>query len=72
MSQALILEFKDATADQYHAVNRILGIDPDTGDGDWPAGLLHHTGAAGDGSGVLVMEVWDSQASHGAFRERPS
>lgn len=67
MSHALILEFGGATADQYDAVNAILGIDPVTGAGEWPAGLLSHTGAAGDAGGVVVFEVWDSQESQGAF-----
>ena len=67
MSQALILEFKDATADQYEAVDRLLGLDPRTGEGDWPDGLLHHIGTASDRSGVVVMEVWDSQESQGTF-----
>jgi len=67
MSDALILEFKGASADQYNAVNKTLGIDPATGDGDWPAGLLSHTGAMGEGDTIVVFEVWDSQESQGAF-----
>jgi predicted small metal-binding protein len=67
MSDALILEFKGTTADQCNAVNTIVGIDPATGEGDWPAGLLSHTGAAGDGGDLVVFEVWDSQESQGAF-----
>jgi hypothetical protein len=67
MSDALLLEFKGATADQYNQVNSNLGIDPATGEGDWPAGLLSHTGAT-DGSGNLVVfEVWDSQDSQSSF-----
>jgi len=68
MSDAIILEFRGATADQYHAVNTILGIDQATGAGDWPAGLLSHTGAT-SGDGLVVFEVWDSQASQAAFME---
>lgn len=67
MSHALILEFTGATAADYQAVNAILGIDPETGDGDWPPGLLSHTGAAGDGGSILVFEVWDSPESQGIF-----
>jgi len=67
MSYALILEFAGATPDQYDAVNAILGIDPATGEGDWPAGLLSHTGSAGDAGGIVVFEVWDSHDSQGAF-----
>jgi hypothetical protein len=67
MPEALILEFTSATADQYRQVNTILGIDSATGEGDWPAGLLQHTGAATGGGGILVFELWDSQESQGAF-----
>jgi len=66
MAEAIILEFKDTTVDQYNAVNTILGIDPVTGRGDWPPGLLSHTGAAGDGD-LVVFEVWDSKESQAAF-----
>jgi hypothetical protein len=67
VSDALILEFTGATADQYKAVNAILGIDAATGEGDWPTGLLSHTGAAGAGGDLVVFEVWDSKESQGAF-----
>lgn len=67
MSQALILEFTGAAAADYKAVDAILGIDPETGEGDWPAGLLSHTGAAGDDGNLLVFEVWDSRESQGTF-----
>jgi hypothetical protein len=66
MSEALILEFK-GTAAQYKAVNEILGINMATGEGDWPAGLLSHVGAAGSTGSLLVFEVWDSQESQGNF-----
>jgi hypothetical protein len=69
MSEVLILEFKDATADQYNAVNTMLGTNPVTGEGDWPAGLLSHTGGAVPGGGLVVVEVWDSQGSQGDFVE---
>jgi hypothetical protein len=67
MSEAVVLEFKGVTADHYNAVNKLLGLDPSTGNGDWPDGLLSHTGAEGAGDTFLVFEVWDSQASQGAF-----
>ena len=47
MSEALFFEFKGVTADEYRAVNAILKLDPETGDGAWPPGLLNHIGAAG-------------------------
>ena len=47
MPEALILEFTGVTEAEYAAVNKHLGIDMHTGQGDWPAGLLSH--AAGHG-----------------------
>jgi hypothetical protein len=67
MSEAIILEFKGAGAEEYNAVNALLGIDPATGQGDWPAGLISHTGAVGAAGDLVVFEVWDSQESQGAF-----
>lgn len=67
MSEAVILEFKGVTAEQYNAVNGALGIDPVTGEGDWPVGMASHTGAAGADGHLLVFEVWDSQADQEKF-----
>jgi hypothetical protein len=66
MPDALILEFNGATADHYNEVNELLGIDPKTSEGDWPAGLISHTGAM-NGETLVVFEVWDSQDSQAAF-----
>ena len=66
MSDALVLEFSGVSAAQYRKVNAILGIDPVTGEGDWPGGLTSHTGAA-SASGLLVFEVWESQEAQAAF-----
>jgi hypothetical protein len=67
MSDALILEFKGVTVDQYNAVNELLGLDSQTGAGNSPAGLLSHTGATTAEGNLVVFELWDSQASQGAF-----
>jgi hypothetical protein len=69
MSEALILEFGEATQDQYNDVNNRLGIDPSTGAGDWPDGLLSHTGALTPAGGILVFELWDTQESQGRFMQ---
>jgi hypothetical protein len=66
MSDALLLEFGGVSAAQYREVNATLGIDPDTGEGDWPDGLTSHTGAAGAG-GLVVFEVWVSREAQEAF-----
>jgi hypothetical protein len=67
MSEALILEFSGVTAEEYREVNGHLGIDPDTGAGDWPAGLVSHVGCRG--TNLLVLEVWESQEAQHAFME---
>ena len=41
MAAELILEFEGVTEKEYFAVNKELGTDPETGDGDWPDGLGH-------------------------------
>jgi hypothetical protein len=68
MSDALLYEFSGVSADDYLAVNAKLGLDPNGGGGDWPAGMISHTGAAGTGS-FFVFEVWDSKQSQEAFME---
>ena len=67
MSDALFYEFAGVSVDDYHRVNAILGLDPATGGGDWPAGLLSHTGAAGPTGEFVVFEVWDSRESQEAW-----
>jgi hypothetical protein len=69
MSNVLILEFPGVTAEQYHAVNKVLGVDPATGEGDWPKPLEGHTAALGD-AGLVVVEVWESQDAQGEFMAR--
>ncbi len=66
MSEALILEFSGVTPEQYREVNEILGLDPQTGDGDWPAAMTCHTGASGEGT-FVVVEVWDSKQAQDDF-----
>jgi hypothetical protein len=67
MSYVLILEFEGGTPDHYREVNKILGIDMITGKGDWPTGLLSHTGAVNANGDIAVVEVWDAQESQEAF-----
>src|SRR5450631_3955294 len=69
MPDALILELAGLNYADYAAVNANLGIDPETGKGDWPAGLLSHAGVPGDDCTFVVVEVWSSQADQAAFME---
>jgi hypothetical protein len=66
MAEALILEFDGVGREQYDAVNAKLGIDQQTGQGDWPPGLIYHAGGAKAG-GWVVFEVWESQEAQGRF-----
>jgi hypothetical protein len=66
MAEGLVLEFEGVGREQYEAVNARLGIDPDTGQGDWPDGLLFHAGGAKP-AGWLVFEVWDSREAQERF-----
>jgi len=64
MAEALILEFTGDPA-LYHKVSEILGTRPD-GTGDWPQGLLTHL-AASKSDGMVIFEVWESQAKQETF-----
>jgi len=66
MAEALVLEFDGVGREEYEAVNGHLGIDPDTGGGDWPAGLVFHAGGAKPG-GWVVFEVWESKQAQEQF-----
>ena len=67
MPEALILEFTGVSEADYEAVNKQLGIDMQTGQGDWPAGLLSHAARRADDGTFVVSEVWSSRAAQDAF-----
>src|SRR5207247_9813541 len=67
MPDALILEFTGVTEAEYGAVNKHLGIDMHTGQGDWPSGLLSHAAGTADDGTFVVAEVWSSRADQDAF-----
>lgn len=66
MPEGLILEFDGVGRDQYASVNERLGIDMETGAGDWPSGLVFHAGGAKAG-GWVVFEVWESRDAQERF-----
>lgn len=68
MAEAIILEFEGLGPEDYRRVNEELGIDMDSGEGDWPAGLMTHSGA-GTAGGWVVFEVWDSKQAQEQFME---
>jgi hypothetical protein len=65
MAYGIVLVFDGVGADQYWAVNDKLGINRD-GSGDWPAGILSHSGGP-TSTGWVVAEVWNSKADQEAF-----
>ena len=68
MSEVLILEFRDVSPDLYETANKALELDPDTGTGQWPAGIVSHVaGAHADGNGLTVVEVWESREAQDEF-----
>ena len=69
MPDALLFEFSGVSAVDYRAVNAILGLEPSSGDGAWPIGLLTHTGAAGEDGSFVVFEVWESRDAQVAWME---
>lgn len=66
MTQGLILEFDGVGQDTYEAVNKLLGIDMVTGEGDWPSGLISHIAGPKPG-GWVVLEVWESREDQERF-----
>jgi hypothetical protein len=66
MAVMMIMDAPGATADQYDRTNEILGIH---GDEDAPDGLIQHV-AASDGSGILIVDVWESEEKFARFMER--
>jgi hypothetical protein len=69
MADMLIMEFTDTEAQQlYENVNKYINLDPFTGGGDWPAGLLRHQ-AAVEGETFVVVETWESRAAQQEFMD---
>src|SRR3954451_24465618 len=67
VADALIYEFKDVDAQQYDAVNEKLGLDSQTGSGEWPAGLLSHIAGSADDGTFVVSEIWASRQAQDDF-----
>ncbi len=67
MPEALSLEFTGVSEAEYEAVNKQLGIDMQTGQGDWPAGLLSHAAGTAEDGTFIVSEVWSLRAAQEAF-----
>ena len=69
MTVGFILQFEGIDESHYQAVNEKLGLDPHTGAGDWPPGLLGHTAGHAANGGLVVAELWESADAQGRFME---
>jgi hypothetical protein len=67
MAEAVLLEFDGVGQDEYDRVNKELGIDMSTGEGDWPTGLQMHTAGIADDGTFVVYEVWESRDAQATF-----
>ena len=61
MAVKVIIECEGVTEVEYDAMNAEMGIDMDTGEGDWPKGLRSHTAGMHDKGHLVVTEVWDTR-----------
>jgi hypothetical protein len=66
VAYGIVLEFADVDVRQYDAVNAKLGLDMETGSGEWLAGLLSHAAGPLPG-GWIVSEVWESASAQQSF-----
>jgi hypothetical protein len=69
MAAELILEFEGVTLAEYYAVNKELGIDPESGEGNWPDGLVTHSAGLNEDGHLVVIEVWDTPEHQARFME---
>jgi hypothetical protein len=67
MPEMIIIEV-DCDPALYPKVNTTLGLDPNSGSGDWPKGFISHVGGGGDGT-VVVVEAWESRADQEKWME---
>jgi hypothetical protein len=67
MADVLILEFSAPDATHlYEQVNKLIGLDPVSGSGSWPEGMISHL-AGGEGNHLVVVEEWESRAAQDEF-----
>jgi hypothetical protein len=69
MAELLILEFDGVDESDYASVNAQLGLDPETGAGEWPTGLITHLTGLVEGGRGYVIEVWESQEAQAEFMQ---
>jgi hypothetical protein len=66
--ELFVLEFEGFGKEAYDRVNKTLGVDMETGAGDWPPGLISHTAGPTE-DGWIVVEVWETREDQEDFME---
>ena len=69
MAELLILEFEGVNEADYRRVSAQLGIDVDTGEGDWPAEQITHLVGLGEDGRAFVVEAWTSREAQAEFMQ---
>jgi hypothetical protein len=67
MAVGFLLQFDKLGQDKYEAVMRELGLDHMGA--KWPDGLLGHTAGSTPTGGWCVVDIWESEAAFGKFRD---
>jgi hypothetical protein len=65
MAELLVTEIDGIGEAESFKVNAELGVNMETGEGDWPVGLIRHTAGITD-AGLIVVEIWESREAQGA------
>jgi hypothetical protein len=65
MAVLMMLEVPGGTLEQYERANELMGI---TGDDDAPTGLVSHVAAVTE-DGIVIADVWESEAALDSFFE---
>ena len=67
MAIGMILQFDNIGHDKYDAVMKELGLKLGSNAG-WPDGVVSHM-AGKSATGLTVVDIWESEAHFGKFRE---
>ena len=67
MAIGIIMQFDGLTQTKYEAVMKELNLKLHA-DANWPEGIVSHT-AGKSPNGWCVVDVWESEAAFGKFRE---
>jgi len=67
MATGFILQFENTNIASYEATTKELGLRAGSNE-NWPPGIVSHT-AGVSGTTLCVVDVWESEAAFGKYRE---